>query len=177
MNELLQTVVTDAAGQATARNYGLKNSVLFTKTGTTTEDKDRWFVGGTPYYVAAVWYGYDIPESIYTWGNPAGAVHKTVFDAIHEDLPDKEFEDLDGAVEKTYCTYTGKLASSSCYSTATGWYKKDNVPDYCTGHYYSPSDDDEDKDDEEKTTKAEAPATSAPAQPDNDTDDGADTDD
>ena len=177
MRHLLMTVTTSYYG--TGSSYKTSGFDTFAKTGTTDDNNDKWFVGGTPYYVAAVWYGYDIPESIYTWGNPAGAVHKTVFDAIHEDLPDKEFEDLDGAVEKTYCTYTGKLASSSCYSTATGWYKKDNVPDYCTGHYYSPSDDDEDKDSdsEEKTTKAEAPATSAPAQADNDTDDGADTDD
>ena len=49
MNELLQTVVTDTAGEATARNYGLNNMKLFAKTGTTTEDKDRWFCGGSPY--------------------------------------------------------------------------------------------------------------------------------
>lgn len=47
MNELLQTVVTDTAGEATARNYGLNNMKLFAKTGTTTEDKDRWFCGGS----------------------------------------------------------------------------------------------------------------------------------
>ena len=83
-----------------------------------------------------------------------------MFDAIHEDLPDKDFEDLDGAVQKEYCTDTGKLASSSCYSTATGWYKKDNVPEYCTGHYYSSNDSGDDKE-EEKSTKSNQPATSA----------------
>ena len=29
------------------------------KTGTTSSNYDRWFVGFTPYYVGAVWYGYD----------------------------------------------------------------------------------------------------------------------
>ena len=87
-----------------------------------------------------------------------------MFDAIHEDLPDKDFEDLDGAVQKEYCTDTGKLASSSCYSTAYGWYKKDNVPEYCTGHYYSSSSDDDDEDEEEKKpTQSSTPSTSAAA--------------
>ena len=67
------------------------------------------------------------------------------------EAPDKEFEDLDDAVEKYYCTDTGKLASSSCYSTAVGWYKKDNLPEYCSGHYSPSSSDDEE---EEKPTKA-----------------------
>ena len=55
MNELLQTVVTDKAGEATARNYGLNNMKMFAKTGTTTEDKDRWFCGGSPYYVCLLY--------------------------------------------------------------------------------------------------------------------------
>ena len=31
------------------------------KTGTASDEKDLWFVGGTPYYVTAVWWGYDAP--------------------------------------------------------------------------------------------------------------------
>ena len=158
MRHLLMTVTTSSYG--TGSSYKVSGFDTFAKTGTTDDNNDKWFVGGTPYYVAAVWYGYDIPEYISTWGNPAGAVYKTVFDAIHEDLPDKDFEDLDGAVRKEYCTDTGKLASSSCYSTATGWYKKDNVPEYCTGHYYSSNDSGDDKK-EEKSTKSNQPATSA----------------
>ena len=33
----------------------------FGKTGTASDEKDLWFVGGTPYYVTAVWWGYDAP--------------------------------------------------------------------------------------------------------------------
>lgn len=134
MNELLQTVVTDSAGQATARNYGLKNSVLFAKTGTTTEDKDRWFVGGTPYYVAAVWFGCDTPKQIssYVSGNPAGAIFDAVMNLVHKGLESKEFEKFSPIVEQhAYCTATGLLASDSCPSKATGWYSKENLPGYC----------------------------------------------
>ena len=94
-------------------------------------------VGGTPYYVAAVWYGYDIPKPINTSANPAGTIYKTVMDEIHKDLPEKEFEDTSEVVKKYYCTSTGKLASSRCYSTAPGWYNEDNLPSYCSGHYSS----------------------------------------
>lgn len=134
MNELLQTVVTDSAGQATARSYGLKNSVLFAKTGTTTEDKDRWFVGGTPYYVAAVWFGCDTPKQIssYVSGNPAGAIFDAVMNLVHKGLESKEFEKFSPIVEQhAYCTATGLLASDSCPSKATGWYSKENLPGYC----------------------------------------------
>lgn len=134
MNELLQTVVTDAAGQATARNYGLKNSVLFAKTGTTTEDKDRWFVGGTPYYVAAVWFGCDQPKQIsnYVSGNPAGQIFDEVMNRIHKGLESKSFEKVSPIVEQhAYCTATGLLASDSCPNKAMGWYSKENLPGYC----------------------------------------------
>lgn len=135
MNELLQTVVTDAAGQATARNYGLKNSVLFAKTGTTTEDKDRWFVGGTPYYVAAVWFGCDEPKQIsnYVTGNPSGAIFDAVMNAVHKGLESKSFTKFSPIVEQhAYCTATGLLASDSCPSKAMGWYSKENLPGHCT---------------------------------------------
>ena len=134
MNELLQTVVTDAAGQATARNYGLKNSVMFAKTGTTTEDKDRWFVGGTPYYVAAVWFGCDMPKQIsdYVSGNPAGSIFDEVMNRVHKGLPAKSFEKFSPIVEQhAYCVNTGLLASETCPNKAMGWYSKENLPGYC----------------------------------------------
>ncbi len=62
MRELLKTVSTRGTGSG----YGVSGFQNFSKTGTTTDEHDRWYVGGTPYYVAACWYGYDIPEPIST---------------------------------------------------------------------------------------------------------------
>lgn len=134
MNELLQTVVTDTAGEATARNYALKNTVMFAKTGTTTEDKDRWFCGGTPYYVGVVWFGCDEPKQIsnYVSGNPAGNIFDAVMNEVHKGLAKKDFTKFSSLVEQhEYCTKTGLLASSNCTSRATGWYSKSNLPGYC----------------------------------------------
>lgn len=167
MRHMLMTVTTSSYG--TGGSYKVDGFQTFAKTGTTDDNYDKWFVGGTPYYVAAVWYGYDIPEAIYASGNPAGRVYKTVFDRIHENLEDKDFEDLDGAVEEYYCTETGKLASSSCYSTAAGWYKKDNLPEYCSGHYSSGSsyddDGDDDNNDSHSTNTGGSSTVTQPAEP------------
>lgn len=138
MRHMMETVTTASYG--TGYNYKVKGFVNYAKTGTTDNNYDKWMVGGTPYYVAAVWYGYDIPKTIHTSGNPAGTIYKTVMDKVHAGLADKEFEDTSEAVKRYYCTYTGKLASSSCGSTAPGWYNKDNLPSYCYGGHGSSSE-------------------------------------
>ena len=151
MRHMMETVTTASYG--TGYHYKVSGFDTFAKTGTTDDNKDKWMVGGTPYYVAAVWYGYDTPKTIYTSGNPAGTIYKTVMDKVHSDLDAKDFEDGDEVVKKYYCTHTGKLASSSCSSTAAGWFKKDDLPGYCSGHYASNTRGDDD-DSEESTTKS-----------------------
>jgi len=61
------------------------------KTGTTSDDRDRWFVGFTPYYVAGVWTGYDTPEPMRFYGNPAAQIWKKVMAPLHEGLEYKTF--------------------------------------------------------------------------------------
>ena len=104
------------------------------KTGTTTDQKDRWFVAGTPYYISATWYGYDTPAyiSVSEDVNPSAILFNKVFERIHEDLPAKEFEKSGLTVEKEYCTKTGLLASAGCTSKAKGWYKITDLPEECT---------------------------------------------
>ncbi len=63
------------------------------KTGTTTDDCDRWFCGFTPYYVAAVWTGYDNPAPMYYSGNPAAQIWKRIMQPINEGLPVIQFSD------------------------------------------------------------------------------------
>ncbi|MEG0979208.1 MAG: transglycosylase domain-containing protein [Oscillospiraceae bacterium] len=129
MNEILRTVVT----QGTGKGYGVSNFITFAKTGTTTDNKDKWMVGGTPYYVAAVWYGYDYPTKITNVsGNPAGKIFSAVMNPIHKNLPEKDFKKSGQSIQKAYCTRTGLLAGANCASTATGWYKLDSLPKTCS---------------------------------------------
>ena len=67
-------------------NYGTTKAAAVSgfqtmaKTGTTTDEKDRWFAAGTPYYVSATWYGYDTPKTIYLDSNynPSAKLFKAV---------------------------------------------------------------------------------------------------
>ena len=88
------------------------------KTGTSTDSKDRWFVGFTPYYVAAVWTGYDTPAVISASANPAAQIWKMIMQPIHETLEVKSFVKPDNITQKpvpgiSYAKYTVR-----CYDTA-----------------------------------------------------------
>ncbi|NLP48130.1 MAG: hypothetical protein GX345_04210 [Clostridiales bacterium] len=128
MCSMLQTVPIGAYGKAAnARRFQ-----IMCKTGTTDKEHDRWFCGGSPHFVAAVWYGYDLPRKINQSPNPAGMIFFEVFDRISKGMPDKTFSRSDLAVEKNYCLNSGLLASANCQSTAKGWYRIGNLPSTCT---------------------------------------------
>ena len=110
----------------------------FGKTGTASDEKDLWFVGGTPYYVTAVWWGYDAPyDMTKTLGKQQAKTRtcvmawKALMEQVQADLPYKAFPAADGVVERSYCTQSGLLASGSCPSTAVGYYRADDLPDVC----------------------------------------------
>lgn len=90
------------------------------KTGTTQSNIDKWLVGYTPYYAAAVWYGYDNSggEPIPVKTEEMWQAHKiwaAVMKKVHEGLPRKEFNDMpDGIVTKEICIYSGKIATELC---------------------------------------------------------------
>lgn len=125
MNKLLQTVMTSGTG----RYYKISSVECFGKTGTTTENKDRWFIGGTPEYVGGVWYGYDIPKEVhYSLSyNPSGTIWNLVMDNIYEKkgVNAKKFETPEGLVQREYSNSNGLL----CKGTDNwGWYDEDNLP-------------------------------------------------
>ncbi len=130
MNKLLQTVTTDYDG--TGRNYRVTGFDMYAKTGTTSDEKDRWFIGATPYYVCAAWMGYSKhAEELDFTTNYCGQLYQRIMNDIHKNLPSKSFEFSDDLVKMSYCTRTGKIASSAC-PKAVGWYKADSIPPTCT---------------------------------------------
>ena len=90
------------------------------KTGSTNDDKDRWYMGYTTYYTAGVWYGYDIPVLLPYY--PTRQVpHKLWSDVMrlsHEGLPVKNFEGINytiPAIQHYYlCEETGLVAGETC---------------------------------------------------------------
>ena len=135
LNELLQTVPMSSYVTAGNDKFMSKHKT-FGKTGTTSDNKDRWFAGGTPYYVASVWFGYDIPKDLGQMYSPSAKIWMEVFNRIHAGLDPKadgkeDFPATTKAVQKDYCTRTGNLAGPNC-KTAKGWYLANYTPKVCT---------------------------------------------
>ncbi len=130
MNQMLQTVFYGAGG--TARGYAVEGHRTFGKTGTTTNNFDRWCVAGTSYYISAVWFGYDYNKEIKASGSPAGQIFENVMNEVHKDLPAQDFfKETDKVTKRAYCTASGLIATDGCAETAYGWYKTSNIPAKC----------------------------------------------
>ena len=117
MNKLLKNAVV--AGTGTSARFNGMN--IAGKTGTTSQNYDRYFVGYTPYYVAAVWTGYDENEKISYDGNPAITMWKKVMQQVHAELPNKDFErPASGLQTVTVCADSGKLCTDACHADLRG---------------------------------------------------------
>ena len=131
MNELLKNVVRSGTG--TGANFS--GMTIAGKTGSTNSNNDRYFVGYTPYYTAAVWVGYDTPTRIVASGNPAATLWKTFMSKVHAGLPNKDFEVSSAdMVSVTVCTQTGLLASAGCPSQTVKVAKSYAPSLSCDGH-------------------------------------------
>ena len=90
------------------------------KTGSTNDDKDRWYMGYTTYYTAGVWYGYDIPELLpyYPTRQVPHKLWRDVMTLSHKGLPAKNFEGISYTLpEITHyylCEETGLIAGETC---------------------------------------------------------------
>ncbi len=149
MNRLLQNVISGSQG--TARTvYGFTRMKAYGKTGTTSESKDLWMVGGTPYCVGSVWYGFDQPENIYNQ-YAAARVWRDVMQKVHKDLETKEFELSDDVVTARYCMNTGHLAGSTCEQVGIGYYIDLKDVKRCNGVHFADETEDEGATPDEKT--------------------------
>ena len=129
MCELLQTVPISSYGSG----YTVQNFHVMCKTGTTDEDMNRWFCAGTPYYVCAIWYGYDLAKNMHTSVNPCGRIFLDVFSKIHRNLDSSmTFPKSVATIKKAYCSRTGLLAGRNCGVGGYGWYKTADLPKQCT---------------------------------------------
>lgn len=109
--------LTEATRIGTGTNGNFKGMSVASKSGTTSDSKDRWYCGYTPYYTASVWCGYKIPEVIQLvgdWSNPAGRLFKKVMEPLHADLPYKALYDINKFETIQICLDSGMLATDAC---------------------------------------------------------------
>ena len=144
---LMTSMLEDVIKYGTAANkvHPIKNEngesiSVAGKTGTTDDNVDKWFCGFTPYYAAAVWYGYDnrlrtteIPKGD---RNNAQYIWDYVMQRIHTNLPAAAFEKPDNVIRMQVCSFTGLKATDNCRAAGCA------IDDYFVdGAYLTPTGD------------------------------------
>jgi len=134
---LITSALEDVVKYGTGGAARLSNMTCAGKTGTTTDTRDLWFSGFTPYLTASVWSGYDDNQEI----SGSSSYHKTIWKKIMQRIHDTNkyksvaFEMPETVVQRTICTETGLLTSSDACSKRTEYFAEGTVPKKsCPGH-------------------------------------------
>lgn len=145
LTNAMQDVVT-SAGTAAVVNFN-RGMAIAGKTGTSTESKDVWFAGYTPYYTCTVWTGYDNSIGMSSSkANNETSISKTLWKAvmsrIHESLPNEQFPVPEGLVQAQVCSKSGLLPipglcdSPEDNCVVTEYFAEGSVPtESCNIHY------------------------------------------
>lgn len=142
---IMTYMLHNAATYGTGSGSRMSNMPTAGKTGTSTNSEDRWFCGYTPYYTAAVWTGFDMPEYMPFSGNPAVNIWHDVMTLIHADYEYKDFVMEQGG------------GPTGIFGTKAKLEKIDEEKDE------KDKDKDKDKDKKDKKDKSDKPAsTTAP---------------
>ncbi|WP_085834187.1 transglycosylase domain-containing protein [Clostridium merdae] len=136
MNRVLRTVVYGSEG--TGGGAAVSGWEVFGKTGTTDEDKDSWFVGGTAQCVAGIWTGYETPKSLSynqkeNYTRYATKIWKSIMTQYLDGKQKVSFPTDSNVVSATFRTDNGKLSGANVgVATKTGWYERGNMPEVDT---------------------------------------------
>lgn len=140
-------IMTDILGKAVSNGSSsdvanLAPIATAGKSGTTSNFQDRWFIGYTPYFLAGIWWGYDIPQSnenthhVQMWHDVMYQIHSI------RGITEGEFTQPDGIVSATYCNVSGKAPGPYCSSdprgsrVRTGLFKSGTQPtETCDVHH------------------------------------------
>lgn len=129
---------------ATSTRAKLDSMSAAGKSGTTTSNRDIWFVGYTPYYTAGIWSGYDENQSITGGTGYHKDIWKKIMTRIHEGLTDPGFAVPSSIETAVICRKSGKLAIPGVCSadprgnsTYTEYFAKGTVPTEMCDHHTS----------------------------------------
>ncbi|MBE6685624.1 MAG: hypothetical protein E7591_00135 [Ruminococcaceae bacterium] len=148
---IMTLMLQEVTSTGTASRLTLDNKIAVAgKTGTTSDDCDRWFMGYTPYYVGGVWFGYAMPMSLNGFSetmSPALQIWENVMRELHEQKVftdgngnpvdyQKKFDYDDGIVSASICCESGLRATKYCEGfIETGYYAAGSIPSkYCDEH-------------------------------------------
>jgi 1A family penicillin-binding protein len=129
MVSMLQDVVARGTG-AGARAQGVRGAVGG-KTGTTSENRDAWFVGFNAAVVVGVWVGFDQPQKIFEGASGSRVALPIWTDFMRRTarrLPAATFEPPDDLRPEHICLISYRRALDGC-PTYTEYFKEgDDVP-------------------------------------------------
>lgn len=130
MTQLLRRVVTSGTGSLAQLPSG-----VFTagKTGTTDDNKDKWFIGFTPNYVCGIWHGYDKNQIVASHTSGSQLAFRQVMNKVHENVRVKSIPAPSGISMLSVCIESGKLASDGCESISLP-FTEDNRPAKTCNH-------------------------------------------
>ena len=150
---IVTMMLRKAVREGTGKGLTLKNIVdVAGKTGTSSNNCDKWFIGYTPELLCGVWYGYEYPKSVAdVKGNHALAVFDELMHRAVSitGVSKRQFEIDDSVISVRYCKDSGMLLSDACVldprgdRSEIGYFKKGTEPtsecrchvtiDYCEG--------------------------------------------
>lgn len=134
---LLTDAMVDVVNGGTGSSVKFDNMAIAGKTGTTSDNRDVWFAGFTPYYTAATWVGYDNNTKMNsTETRLARGLWKAVMSRIHAELPNEQFSVPDGIVSQAVCSESGLLPIPGLCNTVSESFAEGTVPTTsCNIHY------------------------------------------
>lgn len=131
MTKMLENVVKFG----TAKEITLKNTQSVAgKTGTSSNNQDKWFIGYTPKFICGVWSGFDTPAPIYSYTNQSCIMFDEVMKLIYENVEPTLFDAPEGIVERIFCFDSGKIINKACEydergsREVIGYYKINALP-------------------------------------------------
>ncbi len=92
------------------------------KTGSSGGNRDRWFIGYTPYYLCGVWCGYEKGGTAVS-GTPHLSLFDDIMKPLHQSIPDGEMRAFRMAKELrevSVCKDSGKMQTVLCKEDARG---------------------------------------------------------
>ena len=136
LTDAMKDVVSSSSGTA----YGAISAAaqpVAGKTGTTSNYKDIWFVGYTPYYTCCVWGGYDnnkdLPSSS-TYHSYNKVLWSAVMDRVHSILPASDFAKPDSVKAVTLCKDSHAIAvADGCPHTYVEYFTEGTEPTEACG--------------------------------------------
>ena len=114
LTDMMKDVLTGSGGTGHLARFSNVKMPIAGKTGTTSNNIDLAFAGYTPYYVAGIWMGYDIPKAMSYDKSYHLLLWKDVMEKVHVGLETRDFIMPSGISTKTLCTISGKAPSALC---------------------------------------------------------------